>query len=290
MATIRLNDIDIWYELRGDGSETLVLNHGWLGPTERWPPEVSRFSDDYRVLVYDVRGQGKTSLPAGLDDYSMPQYAADLRSLMDALDIERAHIVGVSQGGMITAQFVCDYPDRAKTVVISDGTAGNGLDEGAGGEWERTMQRSLARAEKYAQRDGLVHFLERKIAYERANDQHYFDNPEAPEIRETRDRALYGRLHINAYVGTNRAIRNRPDLTARIRELTMPALVIVGEWDDFRPCAERDHRLIEGSRFILARRSAHSVDRWRPDIWAPAILEFLSDVDAGRAVPGEFER
>jgi pimeloyl-ACP methyl ester carboxylesterase len=290
MATIPLNGIDIWYELRGDGRETLVLNHGWLGPTERWPAEISQFSNEYRVLVYDVRGQGNTSEPATIDEYSMPQYAADLRSLMDALDIDRAHIVGVSQGGMISAQFVCDYPERARSVVISDSTAGNGLDEGAGGEWERTMQRSLERAERYAVRDGLAEFIERKIAYDRENDEHYFEYPEPSGVREARDRALYSRLSIDAYSGTNRAIRNRPDLTAHIRELTMPALVMTGEWDDFRPCAERDHTLIEGSRFILARRSAHSVDRWRPDIWAPAILEFLGDVEAGRTVAGAFER
>jgi pimeloyl-ACP methyl ester carboxylesterase len=214
----------------------------------------------------------------------MPQYAADLRALMDTLEIDRAHIVGVSQGGMIAAQFACDYPERTRTVVISDSTCGNGLDEGAGGEWERSMQRSLARAEEYAVRDGLATFIDRKIAYDRKNDAHYFEFPEPVDVREARERNLYSRLSIDAYAGTNRAIRKRPDLTAQVRELTMPTLVMTGEWDGFRPCAERDHMLIDGSRFVLARGSGHSIDRWRPDIWTPEILAFLNDVEAGKPV------
>ncbi len=287
MPTIRANGIDIWYDFRGSGP-TLVLNHGWLGPSDGWPESVYDLADRYRLLVYDVRGHGRTTLPADPGDYSLPQYAADLCALLDALDAEQAHIVGVSQGGMIAAQFACDYPERTRTVVISDSTAGNGLDEGAGGEWERTMQRGLERAERYAREDGLAAFCERKIAFDANNDAHYLDHPQPPEEREARERERYAKLTIDAYIGTNRAIRNRPDLTARVRDLPMPALLMVGEWDGFRPCAERDHQLIEGSRFVLAERSGHSIDSWRPDVFAPEILRFLDDVGAGRPVAGEY--
>jgi pimeloyl-ACP methyl ester carboxylesterase len=69
----------------------------------------------------------------------------------------------------------------------------------------------------------------------------------------------------------------------------MPALVIAGEWDGFRDCAERDHRLIQGSRFVLMRGSGHSTDRWRQDAWTPAVARFLDDVEANRDVAGEEE-
>jgi 3-oxoadipate enol-lactonase len=290
MPTLRANGIDIWYDLRGGGQQTLVLNHGWLGPTAGWPETVYDLANHARVLVYDVRGHGRTTVPSDPGEYSLPQYAADLRALLDALDVEHAHIVGVSQGGMIAAQFACDYPERTRTVVISDSTGGNGMDEGAGGEWERTMRRGLERAERYAHEEGLVQFCERKIAFDSKNDAHYLDHPESPEVREARERTRHANLSMEAYVGTNRAIRNRPDLTARVRELTMPALLMVGEWDDFRPCAERDHGLISGSRFVLARRSGHSIDTWRPDVFAPEIARFLDDVERERDVSGALER
>ncbi len=288
MPTVRAGGIDIWYDIQGTGP-VIALNHGWRGPTADWPAKVLELRDHARLLLYDVRGHGKTSAPDDLEAYSMPQYAADLRALLDALDIQQAHIAGVSQGGMIAAQFAVDYPERTRSLVISDSTAGNGVDEGPGGAWERELQRGLEIMEGLAQGDGLAALAERRIAYDRENDPRYFEFPEPLDTREARDRASYTNMSLAAFIGTARAIRNRPDLTARIRGLQMPVLIMAGERDDFFPCAERDHRLIEGSRFVRVRRSAHSIDRWRPDVWAPAIAQFIADVEAGRDVAGELD-
>ena len=130
---------------------------------------------------------------------------------------------------------------------------------------------------------------ERRIQADRKRDPHYFEYPEAVEVRERRDRERHTRMSLGAFAGTNRAIRLRPDLTARVDKLRMPGLVLVGEWDDFRPCAERDHRLIEGSRFVLVRNCGHGAPSWRPDAFVRAVSEFVADVEAGRDVVGEFE-
>ncbi len=288
MPTVRANGIDIWYELQG-GGPTLALSHGWLGPTEDWPASVFDLAKHVRLLVYDVRGHGRTTAPEDPEAYSLPLYAQDLRALLDELDIEQAHIAGVSQGGMIAAQFAVDYPERTRSLVLSDSTAGNGLDEGPGGEWERAFQTYLGAMEHIATQEGVMAVCERRTAYDATNDPHYHDHPEPADERQARDRRRYARLSLSAFTGTARALLNRPDLTARVRTLQMPALVMVGEWDQFRPCAERDHRLIEGSRFVLVRRSGHSIDRWRPDVFVPAVARFVADVEAGRDVAGELE-
>jgi 2-succinyl-6-hydroxy-2,4-cyclohexadiene-1-carboxylate synthase len=299
MPTVRANGIDIWYDLLGSsagggstsgGGPTLVLNHGWLGPTDEWPPGVvERLAEQLRVLVYDVRGHGRTTAPEDPDAYSLPIYAQDLRALLDALDIERAHIGGSSQGGMIAAQFVADYPERARSLLLCDSSAGNGLDEGPGGQWERTMRSAFEQMEEIARERGRQELAELRIEADRKRDPHYFDYPEPIQERERKDRERHTRIPLPVFIGTNRAIRNRPDLTARTRELRLPALVLVGEWDDFRPCAERDHALIEGSRFVLVRRSGHGTPSWRPDAFVRAVTEFIADVEAGREVAGELE-
>jgi 3-oxoadipate enol-lactonase len=289
MPTVRANGIDIWYEIEGTGP-VIALNHGWLGPTAGWPAGVFDLRNHGRLLVYDVRGQGRTSIPEDLSTVSMPQYAADLRALLDALEIEQAHIVGVSQGGLIASQFAVDHPERTRSLVISDSSAGNGADEGPGGAWERRMDAGLKIMEGLAEEIGLAELIERRMAYDRENDPHYFEFPEPLDVREGRDRTNYTNMTVPGYVASARAIRTRPDLGARIRELHMPVLVMAGEWDDFFPCAERDHRLIEGSRFVRVLRSGHSTDRWRPDVWAPTVAQFIADVEAGREVAGEFER
>jgi pimeloyl-ACP methyl ester carboxylesterase len=288
MPILHANGIDLWYDFTLGSGTPIVLSHGWRGPSAGWPTTVYELRHNGRVLVYDVRGQGRTSDPEDIDSYTMPQYAADLRALFDHLEIGQAHIVGVSQGGMIAAQFACDYPERTRSLVISDSTAGNGADEGPGGAYERTMQRNLDVMQKLAERDGLELLGTRVIQHGRDNEEHYFEFPEPLEIRETRDLKSYTDMSLAAYIGTNRAIAERPDNTARIRELRMPVLIMQGEWDEFRPCGERDHKLIEGSRFVLALKSAHSIDRWRPDIWAAQVGAFIADVDAGRDVAGEY--
>jgi len=289
MPTIHANGIDIWYEIAGAGP-VIALNHGWLGPTAGWPEGVYDLRNQGRLLVYDVRGQGKTSVPEDLETFSLPQYAADLRALLDALEIEQAHVVGVSQGGMIASQFAVDFPERTRSLVISDSTAGNGLDEGPGGAWERRMAEGLEIMAGLAQEIGLEELIERRIEYDRENDPHYFEFPEPLDLREGRDRANHTNTTVPAYVASARAIRNRPDLGAVIRALQMPVLIMAGEWDDFYPCGERDHQLIEGSRFVRVLRSGHSTDRWRPDVWAPTIAQFIADVEAERDVAGAFER
>ncbi len=289
MPTIHANGIDIWYDYSLGSGPTIAMNHGWRGASDQWPTSLYELRHIGRFLLYDVRGQGRTSVPEDRDSYTMPQYAADLRALMDYLEIDKAHVVGVSQGGMIAAQFACDYPERTRSLVISDSTAGNGVDEGPGGEWERNMQRNLEIMEALAPKEGLASLAERVIKHGRDNDPHYFEFPEPLDIRETRDRYSYTRMSVPGFIGSARAIRTRPDNTAHIRELHMPVMVIQGEWDDFLPCGERDHRLIEGSRYVLARKSGHSVDRWRSDIWAPQIARFIADVEAGRDVAGECE-
>ena len=102
MPSVKANGIEIAYELRGSGP-TLALSHGWTNPTRFWRPAVvEELARHLRVLIYDVRGHGDTTAPDDPDAYSMPIYAQDLRALMDALDIEQAHIGGISQGGMIS--------------------------------------------------------------------------------------------------------------------------------------------------------------------------------------------
>ncbi|HEV8573289.1 MAG TPA: alpha/beta fold hydrolase, partial [Dehalococcoidia bacterium] len=119
MPTVHANGIDIWYERLGPNPSAapqgpspegipLVLTHGFAGPSAQWRPEVLPLADKRPLVLYDVRGHHRTTVPPDPSDYSLPTFAADLAALLKAIGIERAHIGGVSMGGMITAQFAVD--------------------------------------------------------------------------------------------------------------------------------------------------------------------------------------
>lgn len=115
MPRIDLNGLESYYEIYGTG-EPLVFIHGLGSSTRDWEAQVGHFSKKYQVIVYDVRGHGKTDKPSG--KYSVPQFSEDLTALLDALEIGRAHICGLSMGGMIAFQFAVDHPGRIKSLTV----------------------------------------------------------------------------------------------------------------------------------------------------------------------------
>ena len=104
-----VNGINIYYAIWGDGSP-LILLHGGLGNTEYFGGQVAEFAKQYRVIAMDSRGHGRSSRDA--DPYSYALMAKDVIALMDYLKIDKASIVGWSDGGIIGLDIAMNYPDR----------------------------------------------------------------------------------------------------------------------------------------------------------------------------------
>ena len=285
MPHVSANGIEIHYELHGEGPGTpLVLTHGFAAPFEQWKPDVMPLGAARPLLLYDVRGHGETTVPPDPSDYSMPVFAADLDALLDALEIQRAHIAGVSMGGMVTAQFAVDFPDKCASVSIIDSTCGSGADQGPAGDWERRLLEGISTLRHMAKTYGLEETVRREQEWKKANDPHLDVSPYTFED----DYARIAMMTVDGYLGAAKAIAERPDLTARIPSIEAPTLFTIGEWDDFHPCAVRDHSLIPGSRLVVRRNCAHGT-RWRVETFRSELESFLADVEAGHDVAGERE-
>jgi pimeloyl-ACP methyl ester carboxylesterase len=288
MPVAPVNGIDIWYEFRGPPSAPLlVLTHGFAGPTAGWPPVINDLARDVRLLLYDVRGHGHTSVPPA-ETFSMPQFAADLRGLLDHLEIERAHIGGVSMGGMISAQFACDYPERLRSLLLMDTTAANQGDP-ATASIERQLIDVFERTERIVAKHGFAELMRRENRYRHEGDPHAGKSYFSLDEQDQRNLDRIGRMTDAGFIAANRALRERPDLTSRTPKISVPTLVSCGEWDMFYPCAQRDHRLIANSRFATVRGAAHDTTNYTPQLWKRALLDFIDDVEAGRDIRGEVE-
>jgi pimeloyl-ACP methyl ester carboxylesterase len=115
------NGTELYYEVHGRG-RPLVLIEGLGVATWTWELHVPELSRHFRTVVYDNRGVGRSAKPPG--PYSIAQMADDLAALLDALQIEQAHILGTSMGGMIALEFAARHPQRVDRLVLVATTAG----------------------------------------------------------------------------------------------------------------------------------------------------------------------
>lgn len=111
MPTIELNGNHVHYTLEGDGAETVLLVHGELNDARSWDATAKVLESRFRVLCYDRVSR---------DGATLEDHAWELLGLMDALEIERAHLVGHSGGGVVAVRAVGIKPERALTLTLVD--------------------------------------------------------------------------------------------------------------------------------------------------------------------------
>ena len=96
--------------------------------------------------------------------------------------------------------------------------------------------------------------------------------------------AYFQRLRLHGYLGAGLALRQAPDYAPRLKELTMPVLLMAGEQDSMAQAAEEMHQQILHSRLVLLKGAGHGSSAWRPDAFNRAVLEFLAAVEGGELV------
>jgi pimeloyl-ACP methyl ester carboxylesterase len=121
MPTVKANDINIYYEIHGDG-EPLLMIQGYSFYSGHWMTLVPELSKKYRAIIFDNRGTGRSDKPEA--PYTIKMMAADARGLLDAIGIDKANVFGVSMGGMIAQEFVLNYPDKVINLILGYTTCG----------------------------------------------------------------------------------------------------------------------------------------------------------------------
>lgn len=125
MPFIELNGCNFYYEIHGNSSakETMVFSHGLLWSGKMFSKQVEYFKDRYRVITYDHRGQGKSSVTN--DGYDMDQLYLDAVALIENLNLGKVHFAGLSMGGFIGMRLASRRPDLIHSLILMDTSAEN---------------------------------------------------------------------------------------------------------------------------------------------------------------------
>jgi 3-oxoadipate enol-lactonase len=261
---IRVGDIALNYEEAGSGTP-LVLTHGLGSDLHYWDDVVEALARHHRVVRWDVRGFGESDKPPG--PYSPDGFAGDLIGLLDALGIARAHLAGLSMGGVISQRAALDAPQRARSLILSSTSSEVGAEAAA--HWQRLADRI---------------------------EQRGFDAGSADASRSVS--ATFAAAHPGAVVRlTEQTRRNDPrayaaaaramsayQWTAQLARLTVPVLLLQGLADQLTPPggSVKMSRALPHARLLMFPDTGHNLPVEQPFTFTVALLAFTAALDASR--------
>jgi aminoacrylate hydrolase len=261
MPKIKVAGGEIHYEESGHG-EPLVFVSGLNGVARYWQPQIPVFSEHFRVIAYDQRGTGSSDRIQR--EFSLDQMAAELSGLMDALDIARAHVVGLSTGGAIGQTLAIVEPRRVNRLVMCSTWTHSD-------PWFRRL------------------FEARRLMYQTAGTELHqmfhplwlyppdYVNAHDAEIDEERKRTTAAAPPVEISVGRIDALL-RFDRRADLPRIEAPTLVIASENDYITPSyyAKALASAIPGARLEIFPGGGHSISRTCTEPFNRLVMDFLT--------------
>lgn len=258
---IKANGIDIHYEIEGNGP-WLTMSHSLACNLTMWDPQMPVLTRKFQVLRFDTRGHGQSSAPAG--DYTLEQLADDVKGLLDSLGIRQTHWAGLSMGGMIGQAFALKYPGVFQSMVLADTSSRR--PPGAEKMWGERIENARA--------NGMAALVESTLA--RWFTEPYRNSRKdvmakiADDIRNTPVAGFAGCCHAIANV----------DYLDRLKEIRVPALVMVGEHDHGTPpeAARVIQQNLPGSELKIIPSAAHLSNIEQAEAFNQNMIGFLDRV------------
>src|ERR1700745_2837226 len=220
--------VKLYYEECGSGVP-VVFVHEFAGDYRSWESQVRYLGRCYRCIAYNARGYPPSDVPADGERYSQDRARDDIRAVLDALEIDRAHIVGLSMGGFAALHFGFTYPQRARSLVVA------GCGYGAAPNLRRQFAEEAEAAARRFEETSMATAAE---AYALGPTRVQFQNKDPRGWIEVLDQ-----LTEHSSEGAARTLRGvqkrRPslfELVDKMKPITAPTLVMTGDED--WPCLE----------------------------------------------------
>jgi len=256
-----INGIQLAYTDEGQGTP-LVFLHAFPLSQVMWRPQMHALVNSYRIITVDLRGHGESD--AQLWNFTINDYADDIISLLDHLNIAQAVFIGLSMGGYLLFSLYKNFPDRVKALVLADTRAQADSQEGKDG---RQAMAQLAHKEGASAIADVM--LPKLLAP--------FTIHQCPEIVD-QVRAMILQTPTEGIIVDLMAMAARPDSTDLLSKITCPTLVIVGENDVATPVAESHYiaERIADSTLVTIPEAGHLSNFEQPAAFNEALRNFLT--------------
>jgi len=275
MPYVLSGDAKIYYEVAGKGSP-LVLIEGLGYAMWMWIMQLEDLSKSFTVIAFDNRGAGKSDKPPY--PYTMDLFAEDLRAVLDVNNIEKAHILGVSMGGMIAQRFALKYPARIRSLILVATHHGGKDIEPPPPE---TIQAMFGDPPPSIKSERDLYRYKMRYAF---SAKWYAEN------RETLERLIELRLAEpqpkEAYLNQASAVLTF-NLSGEVSRIKVPTLIIHGDEDMVVPIgnAYKLYEKIPSSTLIIFKGAGHLVNIERAKEFNEAVRTFIHTVEANMYRP-----
>lgn len=276
MPTVQTNGIETYYEEYGDGTPIVFL-HGAVSDHQLWAEQAQPLTDEYTVIVYDLRGHGRTG---GSDhgSYTIDLYAEDLASLIEELELDRPVICGLSMGGWIGYEFATTYPDQLSALITLGAATPQTFSYS-----ERIQKQVLLRAVRplvgrERVMEGLEWIFDRihgedstvdRTEVERIRDEHHC---EVPELSEKERGKIWD------------AMLDYRSGSLQYHAITAPLLVMYGEKEPFvNEHADFLQTQVDTSRVEEIPDATHNSHVDNPEYILDTLRDFLLTTDTASA-------
>lgn len=267
--------VRLYYEEAGTGTP-IVFVHEFAGDHRSWELQLRFFSRRYRCIAYNARGYPPSDVPADAARYSQDRARDDIRAVLDALKLEKAHVVGLSMGGFATLHFGMHYADRALSIVVAG--CGYGAEPGKRQQFQAESEQTA----KNLQEKGMAEVAP-VYAMGPTRVQYLNKDPRgfAEFARQLAEHSTTGSAL--TLLGVQRMRPSLYDLQATLAKMTLPTLVVTGDED--WPCLEPGlylKRVIPSAALVVIPNSGHVINLEEPALFNQAVADFFHQVEHGR--------
>jgi pimeloyl-ACP methyl ester carboxylesterase len=280
MSFIKTDDnIKLFYQSTGQG-DPIIFVHEFAGDYRSWEPQVNYFSRYNQCITYSARGYHPSDIPKDEASYSQERAWKDIISIMDNLEIDKAHIVGLSMGGFASLHFGINAPERAKSIVIAGcGYGAIPIDKTNYNEEANFSSVSLDTAQNILKK-GMA-----KVGAE------YALGPSRVQFQKKDPKGwqLFNDLLIshdslgsaNTLLGVQNKRPNLYKLEKEISNIKTPTLIINGDEDDM--CLEVGlflKRIIKNSGLLIVPKTGHTINLEEPSLFNNHLSDFYMAINS----------